>query len=223
VHEGLAQILGARSSLAVRQRDVPRGAVMADHMRVVDGDVRRALLEVDHRIAARLHGLFHQTVGLADRQRGIIDEARLDVLPGGAETLLLLGRQRPDIEGLDTLLPGLQLPLRAAWSVRFHGGLVFGPELIFQGPGPPAPVDVPDHQADDHGRENDDDRDDRPRVVRYGVGIHTSSIDGASPPSRRDASLMPANPFRRFSARERRDSSNDLRKSCRATEVRDGG
>jgi hypothetical protein len=59
--------------------------VVFDDAWVIHRDVCGALLELTHRVAARLHYLGAESVGLSDRPLGIIHELALDLSPGLGE------------------------------------------------------------------------------------------------------------------------------------------
>jgi hypothetical protein len=90
-------------------RDLVRVPVVVDDVRVVDGDVGGALIEVRHRVPARLHHLGDEAVGIADGTRRVVDEARLDLPPVPGEPCALLGRKVPDVELPDALLARREL------------------------------------------------------------------------------------------------------------------
>jgi hypothetical protein len=65
----------------------PRRAplVVIDHLRVVDGQVGRALLEVLGRIASIVHHLLDELVGVADRSHRVVHELHLGSGPKSFE------------------------------------------------------------------------------------------------------------------------------------------
>ena len=68
VHHRLPQIFGAGPALCVLLRDLARGAVVHDHIRVIDRDVCHPLLEVAHRAHGkrRWASLFDSALELAE-------------------------------------------------------------------------------------------------------------------------------------------------------------
>ena len=81
----------ARGGALVIEGNSMRRAIVGNDLRVVDGDVGRALLEVSNRIAARLHHSTDQLVRLIDRCVRIVDEACLCLLPLRGKSTALLG------------------------------------------------------------------------------------------------------------------------------------
>lgn len=78
----LAEVLG-RVAAAVRAclREPVSLAVVLDHLRMVDGDVGGALLEVVDRVAALGPHRLDQAVGASDCAVRVVDELSLDALP----------------------------------------------------------------------------------------------------------------------------------------------
>ena len=79
--DGLAQVLGRRATLDGAHRDAVRGAVVLDHVGVVDRHELAARVEVVDRVAALTHEVGDQPVGVGDRHLGPVDEAALHLLP----------------------------------------------------------------------------------------------------------------------------------------------
>ena len=101
---GVAKILGRGLAPLACPGDACRGAVLLDDVRMRDGDLADALVEVLGRIAALLHHLLHEQVGFDDGALRIVDEARLRRLPAPRVAVARLRRQRPDVELLMPLL-----------------------------------------------------------------------------------------------------------------------
>ena len=74
------------------------GAVVVDDLRVVDRDVRGPLVEIVDGVTPLAHHLSHQTVGDADRCRGVVHEPGLHLLPAGGELRVRRRRERNDVE-----------------------------------------------------------------------------------------------------------------------------
>ena len=73
---------GVHVAVAVAQRDVVRGSVVIDDGRVVHGNIRCAAIEIAHRVAAFLHQLANELVGIDQHVLGVVDEAALQGAPG---------------------------------------------------------------------------------------------------------------------------------------------
>ena len=153
------QILGVGLAAPMAQGYLVRDPVVGHELRVVDGEVGGALVEIADGIAARVHGLADQFVRAADRRARIIDEIGLDHAPPLHVALGFLAAQRPDVEALDALLAISELRLRLARvAVLVDGGHVLGAVMrahLLRS----AALD--DHRAarDDHERRHDDDDD----------------------------------------------------------------
>ena len=111
-----------------------RGAVVLDDLRMVDGDVGGALLElVRDGIAAVAHDLHHERVGLADGRSGLVDEAPLRGPPALGVPVARRGLELADLELVAALAAleqlGLSLPAVAALGDR---PLVLGAEALLQ-------------------------------------------------------------------------------------------
>ena len=133
-----------------------RSAIALDDQRVVDGDERRAVVEVLDRVAAVAHDVLDQAVGVDDRDCRIVDELGLRALPGIHEALAGQRRERPELELSWRLLAVAQLGLGgAAIAGAIDGAVVLGPEALAQALGS-APADG--RGQDQYG--DDDDGDD---------------------------------------------------------------
>src|SRR5215218_128400 len=104
VDHRLAQILGARVARGGPGRDAVRGAVVLDHLRVIDRHVGGALLElVGDRVAALAHDLDDERVGLADGGGGLVDEPPLRGAPALDVAVARAGVELADLELLAAL------------------------------------------------------------------------------------------------------------------------
>ena len=81
VLRGVAIPIPVRVAVVVPLGDRVRGAVVRHHARVIHRDIGRALLEVSHWIAARLHHLTDQPVALLHGLHRLIDESCLHIPP----------------------------------------------------------------------------------------------------------------------------------------------
>jgi hypothetical protein len=81
VNDRLAHAFRVHVAVAVAQRDVVRGAVVIDDGRVVNGNVRCTAIEIAHRVAALLHQLANQQVGIGQHTLGVVHEAALQGAP----------------------------------------------------------------------------------------------------------------------------------------------
>src|SRR4051794_25964829 len=73
-------------------------AVVLDHLRMVDREVRGALVEVLDGVAPVRHDGLDPPVGLVPRPVRVVDEAGLNALPFGRVALTRSGCERPDVE-----------------------------------------------------------------------------------------------------------------------------
>jgi len=111
---------------------------MLDDLRMIDGYVSCALLEVIHRIAALTHDVRHHTIRFDERSRRLIHESLLQVAPLTQVALARLGRERRDPQTLPLRLAPLQFRLRcSSAAATVYRSVVFGTELA---PKPPAPA-----------------------------------------------------------------------------------
>src|SRR5215218_3005871 len=159
VDHRLAQILGARVARGGPGRDAVRGAVVLDHLRVIDRHVGGALLElVGDRVAALAHDLDDERVGLADGGGGLVDEPPLRGAPALDVAVARAGVELADLELLAALAALLQLGLglAAVAAALLDGALVLGAEALLQLLGLPLA-----HQQDgsDHRGDHDDRQD----------------------------------------------------------------
>ena len=81
-----------------RQMDTVRRPVVVHDLRVVDRDVGGPTVEIVDGITPFAHHLGHQTVGDADRGRGVVDEPGLHLAPAGGELRQGRRRQRNNVE-----------------------------------------------------------------------------------------------------------------------------
>ena len=100
---------------------------------MIHRDISRALIEVSHRIATRLHDFFDQPVGFAKRFGRLVHEACLDVSPSFCETALFSLRERPNLQLPNAFLARSEFSLSFARITIFPDGvLVLGSELLPQ-------------------------------------------------------------------------------------------
>src|SRR5581483_6183797 len=173
----LAEILRRLAVVRRLRRQPVADPVVLDDLRMVDGYVRGALLEVLHRVAAIRHHRLDQAVRARDGGARIVDELRLHGPPACDVPILGSGRERPDVEVPAALLPCRKLLLGRARAVGLlRDPLVLRAEPLAQLRAPALRQGLPD----DHGDDNDDgDRDHRP----YPSGHrYTSLIACTGPP-----------------------------------------
>jgi hypothetical protein len=124
----LSKVLGRGHAAAMTNRNLARGAVVLDDAAMMYRQIGGALIEVGYRIAARLHHLFDQSVGASHRAARIIDEHCLYVPPLLRERTALLGRERPNLQGVHSLLTPHQFILGATLIADLaDGSRVLGP------------------------------------------------------------------------------------------------
>lgn len=87
--QGLSKVVRACLTAAVPQGDIVPGAIMLDHIRVVDRNIASPLLEVADGIATRTHHLGKERVGIVDRSLWIVDEGSLYFGPAIEEPVLV--------------------------------------------------------------------------------------------------------------------------------------
>src|SRR5215467_13831285 len=110
VHHGLPHVFRRHRMASMFLDDRARGAVVHDDIRVVGRDVVDALFKVANGIAASLHDVPDQPIGLEYRAGRLIDESRLDLLPFAGESPRLLGRQPGDVKTWSCFADGLGPP-----------------------------------------------------------------------------------------------------------------
>jgi len=64
VDHGVAKVLGIGITPAVTHGNIMRRPVVGHHIGMVDGNIRRLLLEISHRVATRFHDHRHQPIGI---------------------------------------------------------------------------------------------------------------------------------------------------------------
>ena len=75
--ERLTLRLGADVGPLLRQVQGMSGPIVLNNVRVIDRDVGRPPLEIVDRVTAVAHDLGHETIGVADRFRRVVDECSL--------------------------------------------------------------------------------------------------------------------------------------------------
>ena len=148
--ERLAQVLGAAFA---RGLDRVRLAVVLDHVRVVDGDVVRLLVEVLDRIAALAHDLGHERVGVGQRARRLIDELGLRRPPALGVALARRRLERADVIGTSAVEALAQLGFTVARAALFDHAVVLRTEAFAQLGG----AALPHEQHADDAEQHDDD------------------------------------------------------------------
>ena len=77
----LTEIFSARLTLLVPHGDGAAGPIVLDHRPVIDRQIFELPCRILDGIAARPHHLTNQPIGFEHGGSGIVDEARLHVLP----------------------------------------------------------------------------------------------------------------------------------------------
>jgi hypothetical protein len=93
-----SEIFGRRFASSFANRNVVRNAIVLNHVAVVDGDVRCALLKVSDRIAAHLHQIRDEAIGFDDSALRVIDKPRLILAPSFRKVIAVLRREWTDLE-----------------------------------------------------------------------------------------------------------------------------
>src|SRR5579871_2440011 len=90
-----------------------RSTVVLDHIGVIDGQIRHALLESNSGITECGQNARYQLVGLSRGNGWLVDEARLDARPLLHEFRFLCLRQSVELEVTDALGARRKLPVSA--------------------------------------------------------------------------------------------------------------
>ena len=165
MHHGLSEILRFGQALIHSLGDLAGCPVVLDYVRMVDGDVGRALVEVLDRIAALAHHVDDEAVCRPDCSARGLDEPRLDLLPRGPVGRLSLLVERAGLEPRTSLDARLELGLGAAAVAQVLGRpLVLGSERLAQplGPRPPASAGDGEDEGEDDEHDRSDDGDPHP-------------------------------------------------------------
>ncbi len=148
----------------VRDRDAVRGAVVLDHVGVVDRHELAARVEVVDRVAALAHEVGDEPVGVGHRHLRAVDEARLHVLPLLGVALPRRVAQRAQLELVVPGFPIAQVALGLAASVgTFDGPVVLGPKALLEVM-PAATARSRRDGRNDHQHHHDGDDDPDPGV-----------------------------------------------------------
>jgi hypothetical protein len=92
----LTEVLRARESTLVPRNDVTPGAVVLEHMSMIDREIVEPLSRIVRGVSATPHDLFNQAIGLGDSGARLIDKLRLHATPCGAQPVRIVVRERPD-------------------------------------------------------------------------------------------------------------------------------
>jgi len=160
VNHRLAQVFGSCiASLAALGDDVSGTIVLYDG-RMIDRDVRCALIEISKRVAAGLHGLAYQTIGLDNCTLRIVYKLSLSRLPTRCELLTLIRLERSQLQLLHTLLTFLKRVLGGpSVAGRSDRPIVLGAELATQLFGLPLLHVHPEHSSDGEHQKNQENWD----------------------------------------------------------------
>jgi hypothetical protein len=159
INHGFAEIFGAGFSALLPLRNGACRTVVFDNAAVSNGDVSDALFEITDWIAARLHDLSYQPIGLDDSSSGIIDESRLIGVPRLCEAIALLRFERVNVQLLDALLSPQEFLFGATLATLFfEEPVVFRAELGTKMVGPPLAHHPPgDDRSGNNHRDNYND------------------------------------------------------------------
>src|SRR3954464_10157747 len=132
-------------------------AIVLDHLRMIDREVRGALVEVLDRIPAVRHDGLDQAVGLVHRAARVVDEAGLNALPFGHVALTRSRGERPDVERISPFGARGKLRLRVALAAcPLDRTLVLLAEAALQRLRPASRQRLPhDERNDDDGGDDD--------------------------------------------------------------------
>jgi hypothetical protein len=84
--------------------DFMPGPIVLHDLGVIDGDVGGALIEILHWVAASGHDSRDQPVRLVDGRIRIVDELKLDHVPGLLEPVSFIRKERTNLVSLDAFL-----------------------------------------------------------------------------------------------------------------------
>ena len=123
---GLAQVFRAGLPLRLAKCDFVGRPIVVQDQWMVHGDISRTLFEVTDRIATRGHHIAQQLVGFRYRTGRAVHKPRLDSVPGVFETRTIAGRERSDVEALDSFRALIEPGFRLSSGTAFlHGAGVF--------------------------------------------------------------------------------------------------
>ena len=102
--EPLPQVFGRRVAAFIPRNDLPRGSIVFNDNRMIDRDIRNALIEIGNRIPTSRHDFRDQTVRFIDGAARVVDKQCLHVMPYFPETCRFVGGELANLEASDTLL-----------------------------------------------------------------------------------------------------------------------
>jgi hypothetical protein len=105
VHHRLAKILCAGLAPAVAQNDLVSGAIVPDSIGIVNRDIVGPLIELAHRISARVHDIGDEPIRFVDCTFGIVDELPLNKSPLLHISFSLGRRKAAEFKMGDALFP----------------------------------------------------------------------------------------------------------------------
>ena len=83
----MTKVLGAGLPLLAAHRDLVRGAIVADYVRMIDRKILGAVLKLRHRIAAGFHDLGYKPIRLNYGPFRVVDESSLVGVPRLCEAI----------------------------------------------------------------------------------------------------------------------------------------
>ena len=135
--EGLTLRLGADVALLLRQVEGVSGSIVLNHVRVIDRDVGRLLVEIVDRVSAFAHYLGHETICVAHRPRRIVDKRSLHRPPAFGVFCARFRRQCNDVELLSLSFARNEFLFAGALITGLaYGSLVLWTEVFLQSLGP---------------------------------------------------------------------------------------
>jgi hypothetical protein len=90
VDHRLTKILSARTPAFVPCHDLAPGAVVVEHVRVIDREVVKAAVRIVEWISPSAHHLINQAIGFENRSPGFVHKLRLHISPCCAESIRVL-------------------------------------------------------------------------------------------------------------------------------------
>jgi hypothetical protein len=158
VDHRLAQIFGRGFARGIPAGQIVRRSIVTHDIRVVDGDVRGALLKIAHGIPPRFHHFANELVCFRNGIPRRIDELRLDSAPRTRKPVDLSAIQFPQVQFPDSLLPFRELLLGLSLVPPIlHEPVIFRTKLVSQS-SRTLSLDVHENgECDSHGNRRDQD------------------------------------------------------------------
>jgi hypothetical protein len=133
MNHGLAQVLGAGAPLRMPQCDIMAFTIALDDVRVFDGNVGSALLEIEHRITFGGHHFTDQAVRFDESMLRVVNLARLNRAPGVLEAGAIGRIKRTNGKALNAFFEAFEFGFGRSSVAGFsQSAIVFGPKPLLQ-------------------------------------------------------------------------------------------